>query len=203
MRLNDFLEMIWELYPKGAAWIREPGLLNKVNTSIAAELEAVNHRTNKLIDEADPRTTFEMLEDWEFNYGLPDECTPLGATLKQRRNSLVAKINFLGDMRPAAYKSIASELNYDVDLVEWRPFICGASECGSIDMIGNEDIRFVWNLDIYGVAQSFFESGVSICGDPLGSWDDADELICRINKQKPSHTKVFYFYKEAREHEVH
>lgn len=198
MKLKDYIEMVWGLYPKGAAWVREPGVIDELNASISSELVVVDGRTKNLIDEADPRTVSEMLGDWERNYGLPDECTPLGSTVERRRNSLVAKINFLGDMRPAAYIAVANKLNYDVDLVEWRPFVCGASECGGTDMLGDEEVRFIWNLDIYGVSELYFEAGVSACGDPLGSWENADELICRINKQKPSHTKVFYYYKEAR-----
>lgn len=198
MKLNDFIEMIWDLYPRGPAWVREKGLVNNLNTSTAAELVKIDSRKDRLIDESDPRTTNEMLSDWERNYGLPDECTPIGSNIERRRNTLVTKINFLGDMRPIAYIAIAKELNYDVDLNEWSPFVCGSSECGSTDMLGGEEIRFVWNFNIYGVSETFFETGLSVCGDPLGAWQDADELICRVNKQKPSHTKVFYFYKEAR-----
>ena len=63
MNLNDYLEMAWSLYPKGLAWIRENGVLDKLNTAIAAELLKVEGRINAFLDEADPRTTAEMISD--------------------------------------------------------------------------------------------------------------------------------------------
>ena len=173
-----FIEMVWDLYPKGAAWVREPGVIDELNASISSELVIVDSRTSKLINEADPRTVSEMLGDWERNYGLPDECTPIGSTVERRRNSLVAKINFLGDMRPKAYIAVANELNYDVDLVEWRPFVCGGSECGGTDMLGDEDGPFRHGIWIFTVFQSYFETGVSACAEiPWDHGENADELI--------------------------
>jgi uncharacterized protein YmfQ (DUF2313 family) len=61
MKLNDFIKMVWDLYPKGAAWVREPGIIDELNASISSELVIVDSRTSKLINEADPRTVSEML----------------------------------------------------------------------------------------------------------------------------------------------
>lgn len=199
MELNSFKEMIWQLYPKGLAWNREQGLLDSFNESAAAELQKIDERTLALVREADPRKTEELIGDWENDFGLPDECTPLAATLEGRRQAVVAKINLRGCMTPAWYKRLANDLGYDVDLVEWRPFVCGLSQTGAPgDMCGNEDVRCVWSFTIYGATQSFFVAGVSQCGDPLGSWKDAAELICRINKLKPSHTVVYFYYEGVR-----
>ena len=199
MELNAFKEMIWSLYPQGLAWSRERGILNGLNGSIAHELANVDARKERLISESDPRKTAELLTDWETDYGLPDACTPLAATFEGRRGALLSKICAHGAMTPAWYKKLANDLGYDVDVEEWRPFVCGLSQCGDQKyMLGNEDVRYVWSFRIYGERQTFFVAGTSRCGDPLGQWSDAAELICRITKLKPSHTKVFFYYEEAR-----
>ena len=59
--------------------------------------------------------------------------------------------------------------------------------------LGDEEVRFAWNLDIYGISESYFETGVSACGIPWDHGKMPTSLICRVNKQKPSHTKVFLF----------
>ena len=95
MKLNDFIEMVWDLYPKGAAaWVREPGVIDELNASISSELVIVDSRTSKLINEADPRTVSEMLGDWERNYGLPDECTPIGSTVERAETAWSPKLIF-------------------------------------------------------------------------------------------------------------
>lgn len=198
MRLNDFKSLLWSLYPQGLAWARERGAADKVNASLAAELVKTSERIDAIVRESDPRKTAELLTEWESDYGLPDCCSPLSGTLEGRRKTLVQKITFHGDMRPAFYISLAAGMGYDAEITEWRPFICGDSECGGTDMLGGENIRFVWDLRIYGFNREYFTAGVSVCGDPLGSWRNADELECRINKLKPSHTRAFFFYEEAR-----
>ena len=198
LTLNDYRRMVWDLFPYGFAWTRKKGVLDDLVTGIASELENAEGRKEQLLLEMDPRTADEMFTDWERGWGLPDECTPDDVTMARRRAALISKITQLGDMRPTYYLSIAHELGYDAELFEWRPFICGLSVCGDTDMLGNEDVRHAWELNIYGVVQSYFECSIAVCGDPLGSWTEASELECRINRTAPAQSIVFFYYKEAR-----
>lgn len=199
MTARDYLELVWSLYPKGRAWVREHGgVLENINGVIAEECARVDARAVNLFEEADPRTTTELLEDWEKEFGLPDECTPLGATVEERRAAVLFKRNFEGSMTLAWYKELARILGYDVDTWNWRPFVCGLSECGPAFMLGPEETRYIWQVDVYGWAAAWFECGVSECYDPLGSWRDADELICRLSKWAPAYSDVIFDYKEER-----
>lgn len=198
MEINDFRKMVWDLFPLGLAWTRQHGILDHIVLGIAQELTQADARKEQLILEMDPRTASEMFSDWETEWGLPDECTPDDVSMARRRAALISKIMQIGDMRPSYYLSIAQELGYDAEIHEWRPFTCGLSECGGDDMTGDENTRYAWDFDIYGVTREYFECGVSRCGDPLGDWGEADELECRIYKNSPAHSSVFFYYKEAR-----
>lgn len=199
MTARDYLEMIWSLYPKGRAWVREAGgVLETINTVIAQECVYIENRATGLFTEADPRTTTEMLEDWETDYGLPDTCSPLGATIQERRAAVIFLRNFEGSLALSWYKRLAASLGYDVDVWNWRPFVCGTSACGPDFMLGPEAIRYVFKVDIYGSAVYWFECGVSECGDALVYWVEPDELICRISKLAPGYAKVIFDYKEER-----
>ena len=193
MNLNDYIEMVWSLYPKGLAWNREKGILNKFNASIAAEIIKLEGRIKALLDEADPRTTTEMIFDWERTWGLPDECSPLASTLQERRIAVISKMIMAGGMPPVFYQNMIEEMGYDVDgLIEWKPFVIG--ECLTTGTMTDPDplTRFCWGWTVYGLASNMFECGISECLDPLGDWSDASELICRINKLKPAHTQVIF-----------
>lgn len=199
MKLNDYKEMIWGLFPQGKAWTREKNnILENFITAIAAECVRIDGKVTALHGEADPRTTHELLDNWEKDFGLPDECTPLSSTIQGRRAAVLSVRNQERSLRKQVFLNTAAALGEDIDINEWHPFICGISECGSIDMLGNEDVRFACTITIYGYLVRWFEVGVSVCGNALGSWTDAAELICRINKRKPAHIKIFFDYEEER-----
>lgn len=199
MKLSDYKEMIWGLFPQGKAWTREKNnTLEKFVTAIAAECVRIDGKSTALHSEADPRTTHELLEDWEKDFGLPDECTPLASTMQGRRAAVMAVRNQERSLRKQVILSAAAALGEDIDINEWHPFVCGISECGSSDMLGDENVRFACTITVFGYPIRWFEAGVSVCGDALGSWTDAAELICRINKIKPAHVKIFFDYEEER-----
>lgn len=198
MTARDYKAMFRALMPQGPAWPREhDSTEDRLLAAEAEELAKVEVRAFELIRECDPRITTEMIMDWERVVGLPDECSTLGATLEIRRGDVVNKLISCGDMRPSFFLEIARNLGYDVAIREWMPFICGLSQCGGRDMLGVIDVRHVWSLEFHeSVEVEWFRAGSSRCGDHLGIWPLAWDLICRIEKLKPAHTRVIYSYVE-------
>lgn len=88
------------LLPTGPALPREPsspfGALIDVH---AAELALVTSRAERLLEEADPRATQELFEEWERLAGLPDDCQPIE---RFRRDSLAWWFDGTGTLRQAA-----------------------------------------------------------------------------------------------------
>lgn len=190
----SYLHSLQALLPQGQAWTREPGAdLTKVLDIIAAELAKVDGRIQKLHSEADPRTTIEMLTDWETTAGLPDTCTPAALTYQERIAALVDKITRLGGQSPAFYIGIAERLGYEVEIEEFEPFICGHSECGDV-LNGGDNIRFQWSVRVLGPRLTEFYCGVSECGDALGEFDQAADLECILRLLKPAHTNLILSY---------
>jgi|GEM_PF-2742733 len=72
---DDYLALCQNLLPSGPAWPRESdAFVTRLLDAWAQELARIDARVDALIEEADPRTTSELLDDWEREYGLPDEC---------------------------------------------------------------------------------------------------------------------------------
>jgi hypothetical protein len=80
------------LLPQGVAWNLEPdSMVSRVMLALAEELARIDGRAAALIQEIDPRTTLELLPDWERMLALPDICAPAAQTLQERRAACAKK----------------------------------------------------------------------------------------------------------------
>lgn len=196
MALNtqDYLHSLQASLPKGKAWARD--MLSRTTQLLSAwaiEFSRVDQRLDEAMNEADPRTTIEKIEEWELFAGLPDVCVTVEQTLEQRRNALTSKLLMQGDQSLAYFINIAENMGYvGATIDEFEPFRAGMSGCG--DSLWTEDDRFTWVLNLpSNTAVTYFSAGESSAGDPLQSWGD-EPIECRINRFKPAHTTAVFAY---------
>ncbi len=113
MSADQYREQLQALLPSGAAWPRDQAaILTATLDALAQELGRVDVRMTDLLNEADPRTTNELLADWERSRGLPDPCVTGTLTTDQRRNNLVAKVTNLGGQSPAYFLLVAERMGF-------------------------------------------------------------------------------------------
>ena len=61
--VDDYDQALDRLLPRGLIWKRVPGsMLDAVLHSIAIELARIDAKADKVLDEADPRTSFDLLD---------------------------------------------------------------------------------------------------------------------------------------------
>lgn len=192
---TEYRRTLQELLPAGSAWPRdEDAILTKVLGGVAPSLARVHNRALDLIEEADPRTTREMIDDWERCCGLPDECTPANATtLQERRAAVVAKLTYRGAQDTAYFEALAGSLGYAVAIEEFRPFVCGLSRCGD-RLNGGHEVRYYWRVRILEPRVTWFRTGVSSPPERLGKINYAEDLECILNRLKPAHTYLVFAY---------
>lgn len=191
---GNYTTMLQQLLPYGEAWPRAPGAwLTKLLGGIADGMARIEARAWALLDEADPRTAYELLPDWERNLGLPDACSGLGDTIALRQLACWRKLaNDAGQSR-AFFISLAAQLGYTILIHEFDPAV--DSYDGSLTaLIAGGKYRFVWRVEVvthvdYGV----FRVGSSRVGDRLTT-GGATDLECVFNAAKPSHTYVIFTY---------
>lgn len=189
-----YTAMLQRLMPRGAAWTREPdAALTKILAIMAAPLARVDDRAADLLNEADPRTTLELLDDWEETAGLPDTCSNIATTLQERHAALLDKVTRKGGQDKAFFIALADRLGYEIEIEEYKPFICGASRCGD-GLNGGPEIRYVWRAHVLHARITYFRTGGSSCGDKLGSIQRASDLECLFNQLKPAHTHLYVSY---------
>ncbi len=181
------------LMPRGRLLRVEPGSrFEALLQALAGVLADVELRLLDLVDESDPRTTYELLEEWERTLGLPGECLgePL-PTLSLRRLAILARLRRGVEQSAADLVWLASALGFQVEVFEPRPFRCGVSSCG--DGLWNE--ASVWTFYVHAAASSpvFATCGDSTCGQRITDWNNL-VLECEVGSWKPAHTVAHHVY---------
>lgn len=191
---DEYFAQLQALLPQGPAWPREDdAVLTKQLRAWAEELALIDERVEALINEADPRTTNELLVDWERVAGLPDVCLTVAQGYQQRIDALVSKLTTLGGQNIAYFVALATALGYEnTTIEEYHTFDCGESTC--MDALWSEADRFAWQLNLESDGSiTYFSCGESACGDALQAWGD-EVIECRINTFKPAHTNAIFAY---------
>lgn len=187
-----YLAQLQALLPQGAAWPRDAdATLTQLLAALAEELARVDLRADDLLNEADPRTTYELLADWERVAGLPDPCTPADASTEERRLSLVQRLTMLGGASAAYFIALAAALGYPgATVTEFRPFTC-VSNCN--DFLNPAPAwTHLWQLNL-PASRITPMTCASPCNASLRTWGDST-LECVVNRLKPAHTDVIFTY---------
>jgi len=194
---GDYLKLLQGLMPAGVAWTDEPdAILTLLLAGLAEDLTRGHNRGADARDESDPRSTLEMLPDWERVTGLPDECTLDADTLQERRAAVVAKLRSTGGQSVAYFRDLAESLGCQVVIEEFKPFICGISRCGDV-LNGGHEVRLHWRVRVLGPRVTYFRCGASRAGDKLLKISIAEDLECQLRQRSPAHTELIVSYQEV------
>jgi uncharacterized protein YmfQ (DUF2313 family) len=189
---SDYVDQLLSLMPPGDAWPRDTGTVLSATLQMpAGELARADGRGDDLVNEADPRTTGEMLTDWEDVAGLPDPCTGPLTSFTARRARLVQKLTSVGDQSRAYFIGIATSLGYvGATITEYFAFTCD-SVC--TDTLYTDPWCYAWRLNIHETTLERDFTANSGCSEYLRFWGDT-VLECLINQLKPAHTQVIFAY---------
>lgn len=186
------------LLPQGRAWPRETGsTLMRLLLAKADELARVDGRAADLLEEVDPRTTLEMLDDWERVAGLPDNCIPAPDSIAERRAALLARLTGQGGQSRAYFVELAAAMGYAVTIDEFGPFVAGS--LAGQDLNG-EAWAHAWRVNVQppavdtgeGFTITYFTAG-SDAGERLAGFGSLD-LECVISRARPAHSIVLFSY---------
>lgn len=184
----DHAETLARLLPPLAYDPKAPALQAELQAS-AAVLDEAFDQVLLLLREIDPRFTYNLLELFEHNYGVPDYCADLALTVADRRLAVLQKLVELGGQTPAYFESIARALGYeDANVVEYLPWTC-IDEC--TDPVVGDEWRFVWAIQTSVAERVTFFTCTSPCIEPLAAWGFIEPLSCLMQRLKPAHTTCY------------
>jgi uncharacterized protein YmfQ (DUF2313 family) len=149
---SDYVHAFLALLPFGYAWPRQPdSTLVKTCTGLNEFWGFVDGRAADLLEiESDPRTTVELLPDWERNWGLPDPCYSAPQTIGQRQLALVMRMTMLGGQSREFFINVAAQIGYTITITEYRVFVVGIDRCGDNRVYGDGSVPMFdeWNKPI-------------------------------------------------------
>ncbi len=189
----DYRQQAQALLPHGPAWPTDAdAYTTRLLDGLAAEFARVDARAQRLVDEADPRSTLELLADWERVAGLPDGCVSSAGTdlsTTQRRAALLGRLTMLGAQSVAYYVALAAGLGYAITITEFAAFDVD----GSVD-----DALYGWEWgsawQVNGLTNTVVDITVDdTADDAIASWSNV-VLQCVLNRFKPAHTTVLFNY---------
>ncbi|MDB2704924.1 DUF2313 domain-containing protein [Pseudomonadota bacterium] len=193
--LSDYVHQLKTLLPVGVLWesLKLDETVDNYLNAEAAEYAIIDARIENLLNETDPRKTYELLVEWEEFAGLPDDCAGESATLEQRRIALHARLTSTGGASKAYFIELAANLGYTVTITEFYPHSVASPV--NYAMYG-ENWRYVWQINALEQGEDirYFKvnSGVN---EPLAV-RNTNILECVINKLKPGHTLILFNYGE-------
>lgn len=209
---DDYGTIFLTFLPQGQAWPRDPGtILESACRGLVDYWGVVDGRAADLLEiESDPRTTIELISDWERNWGLPDPCMKNPPTaLFERHLALVTKMTMIGAQSRQFFLDIGAAYGYgNLTITEYAPYMCGVSRCGNYSgtfnpgdpnhyrwYLGPAEMRFYWTVHVGSLALRYFHVASSQCGiNRLLEIVTADDLECIFDKLKPAHTEIIYDY---------
>lgn len=192
LEADDYVELGANLLPHGPAWSRDQGSFPmRLLGAWSQEFIRIEQRVDRLLEEADPRTTSEMLPDWERNFGLPDGCLDPAASPDERRRRLHQKVVWKGGQSKKFFIDMAAALGYPgATITEFRPFRAN-SKCNAA--LNQNGWRYAWRLNVPVNTTVRVMNAGSPCNSPLRKWGDAG-LLCILSAYKPAHTILFVAY---------
>lgn len=127
----DYLGAMQALMPRGAIWSRDPSTVQaKVLAGLTKSYEVQNARANYLLVDGFPRTTNELLPEWEASLGLPSSAAGPAPALLARQALVVARFVGAGGVSIPCFTRYAGLLGFGVAVQGHAPFRCGQSRCG-------------------------------------------------------------------------
>lgn len=194
---NAYARQLGMLAPPGSAVVPDPELgFGRLALGWAEEFARIDRRAHDLLDEADPRTAFEMIGDWERVLGLPDPCTAGATTLSARQVIAWRKLAYQAGQTPAFYIALAASVGFEVEIHEFDPDV--DDHDGALTaLITDGRWRFVWRVHVLTETDfTVFRAGESVAGDLLVE-GGAIDLECIIRSAAPAHTRVIFTYEGA------
>lgn len=113
---DAYARQLRHLFPPGVALdLVDDSELSKLCRALADELARVDARGKDLINEGDPRSADQTIEQWEEMVGLPDDrVTVIPATLAERRIAVTQKYGNRGGQNVSFFVQLAALCGYTV-----------------------------------------------------------------------------------------
>lgn len=194
---DDYLKTLQALLPPGGLTRDPQSDLTALLLAFSDVFAQVDASIAGLYDEADPRTTSQLLPDWERIAGLPDPVVgDVQQSLVERRAWLLMRLTSIGGQSRAYFIGLAASLGVAITIDEFQPWGCGYGETGRDQVSGDGSLWFCWRVNMPNPIIYSFQVGASQIGDPLG-YVRTGIIEALFARYQPAHTTLIFNYGSA------
>lgn len=192
----DYLQQLIALLPPGPAWeVEQAAAIHALLAGLAPEFARVDARVSDMIDEADPLTVRELVQDWERVMALPDPCMGATPSFEDRRKAVQARHVAIGGQSRAYFLAIAFQQGYpNATITEHRAPRFGRSRFGRA-RFGTWGQQFFWTVNLGQRIVGGRRWGITLWGERFGA-NPNNGIECLIRRCAPAHTVVLFNYEE-------
>ena len=189
---SDYRDQLLALLPRGRVWSRDTdSTIVRTLSALTPVYARSDARAVDLLEISFPRTTTELLAEWEATLGLPDPCLGLAPTDDERRKVVVAKLTSRGGSSEAYFIRLAAALGIPITITEYAPARYGKTKFG--DPMLAPAWAHVWAVNSAMQELKTCKFNVGKFGTPYRSWNNV-LLECQISEFSPAHTKLIFHY---------
>jgi len=172
---------------------REDSTLRKILIGLASEWLNFRSKINEVSNEYNPKTTTQLIDEWEQFVGIPDNCIPVASTIEQRRLNVLLKLAGINATTEKQFKNVASILGYNIEVSNGvststfpltLPFL----------LISEASAPFTIVITL---PSSIKPSGFPLTFPFTLTSQQPAILDCLFNKLKPANTQLFFRYSNA------
>lgn len=190
----DYLRTLQKLLPPGKISRAPDANVTKLLSAAAEIFAEVDAAAEGLYDEADPRTTTQLLSDWEEMCALPDPAVG-GAeqSIVERRAWLLMRLTSIGGQSRAYFIDLAAQLGVAITITEYTPWGCGYGMTGRDQLSGDGSLWLLWQVNMPATIAYLFQVGQSQIGDPLG-YARTGVIEALFARYKPANSTLVFNY---------
>jgi uncharacterized protein YmfQ (DUF2313 family) len=170
---DEYRDAFLTLLPQGQAWPKHSidSVLWQASDGLCKFWGYVDGRAADLLErESDPRTTVEILPEWERAFGLPDPCYSAPQTIADRQRELVLRMTLLGGQSRQFFIDYAARIGYTITISEFRPFMVGIDRCGDNRVYGDGSDPMFSDTFVRGYLPVCNPNGERIKNGELSEW---------------------------------
>lgn len=194
--VDDYDKSLDRLLPRGPIWQRTPGsVLDSILHAIAQELARVDAQADRVLEEADPRTSFDLLQQWFTDWGIPSACLAALAdpTLEEKRRELITKITSSRSLTAQFFRDVAETLGYEADIVTYSAFT--VRDTADKSLFGTEwNTAYAMGITVRTSSEQRLFNTTWTVDQPLAVWGDR-LFECLMRELVPAHVTAIFEYK--------
>lgn len=182
------------LLPHGEAWTRSiRSNMAQLWFALGWGLARSEERGVNVLDEADPRTTTEMLVDWEAALGLPDECLPVPGSEAERRTLVTTRAVGVVGASPSDFVALAESIGVAISVEEGGSEPARVDETRVDEVLEDEQGDFVLTIFAPQTQVTYARVDEARVDEPLETFGNS-LLECVLSQVAPAHILLRFVY---------